>query len=122
MGKMAILSTGPIENNPVSGVRPTQQVTIRLVSRTAVDSVTVSVQGYVLSTTRTLYVSEMISVAPNEAVTRNYFADLDAFEFVFGTSSEAAEEVGISVWGKQTSGQLVDAHRVVEHEKTVKNI
>jgi hypothetical protein len=122
MGKMAILSTGPIENNPVSGVRPTQQVTIRLVSRTAVDSVTVSVQGYVLSTTRTLYVSEMISVAPNEAVTRNYFADLDAFEFVFGTSSEAAEEVGISVWGKQTTGQLVDAHRVVEHEKTVKNI
>jgi hypothetical protein len=122
MGKMAILSTGPIENNPVSGVRPTQQVTIRLVSRTAVDSVTVSVQGYVLSTTRTLYVSEMISVAPNEAVIRNYFADLDAFEFVFGTSTEAAEEVGISVWGKQTSGQLVDAHRVVEHEKTVKNI
>ncbi|MFB8375083.1 hypothetical protein ACWIE6_12135 [Paenibacillus taichungensis] len=119
---MTILSTGPIENNPVSGVRPTQQVTIRLVSRTAVDSVTVSVQGYVLSTTRTLYVSEVISIAPNEAVTRNYFADLDAFEFVFGTSSEGAEEVGISVWGKQTSGQLVDAHRVVEHEKTVKNI
>jgi hypothetical protein len=122
MGKMAILSTGPIENNPVSGVRPTQQVTIRLVSRTAVDSVTVSVQGYVLSTTRTLYVSEMISIAPNEALTRNYFADLDAFEFVFETSTEGAEEVGISVWGKQASGQLVDAHRVVEHEKTVKNI
>ena len=122
MGKMAILSTGPIENNPVSGVRPTQQVTIRLVSRTAVDSVTVSVQGYVLSTTRTLYVSELISIAPNEALTRNYFADLDAFEFVFETSTEGAEEVGISVWGKQASGQLVDAHRVVEHEKTVQNI
>lgn len=80
---MAILSTGPIENNPVSGVRPTQQVTIRLVSRAEVDSVTVSIQGYVLSTTRTLYVSEVISIAPNEAVTRNYFADLDAIEFVW---------------------------------------
>jgi hypothetical protein len=119
---MAILSTGPIENNSVSGVRPTQQVTIRLVNRGAVDSVTLSVQGYVLSTTRTLYVSEVISIAPNEAVTRNYFADLDAFEFVFETSTEGLGEVGISVWGKQTSGQLVDAHRVVEHEKTVKNI
>ncbi|MGC5773953.1 hypothetical protein [Paenibacillus pabuli] len=117
---MAILSTGPIENNPVSGVRPTQQVTVRLVSR-AMDSVTVSIQGYVLSTTRTLYVSEMISIAPNEAVTRDYFADLNAFEFVFGTSTEGTEEVGISVWGKQASGQLVDAHRVVEHERTVKN-
>lgn len=113
---MAILSTGPIENNPVSGVRPTQQVTIRLVSRAA-DSLTVSVQGYVLSTTRTLYVSEVISIAPNEAVTRNYFADLDAYEFVFETSTESAEQVGISVWGKQASGQLVDAHRVVDHEK-----
>ncbi|WP_340399032.1 hypothetical protein [Paenibacillus sp. FSL H8-0079] len=119
---MAILSTGPIENNPVSGVRPTQQVTIRLVSRAVVDSVTVSVQGYVLSTTRTLYVSEVISMAPNEAVTRNYFADLDAFEFVFGTDVEGVEEVGISVWGKQASGQLVDAHRVVAHEKTVNDI
>jgi len=122
MGKMAILSTGPIENNPVSGVRPTQQVTIRLVSRAAVNSVTVSVQGYVLSTTRTLYVSEVIGIAPNEVVTRNYFADLDAFEFVFGTDVEGVEEVGISVWGKQASGQLVDAHRVVTHEKTVKDI
>jgi len=116
---MAILSTGPIENNPVSGVRPTQQVTIRLVSRAAVDSLTVSVQGYVLSTTRTLYVSEVISIAPNEVVTRNYFADLDAYEFVFETSIDGVEDVGVSVWGKQASGQLVEAHRVVAHEKTV---
>lgn len=119
---MAILSTGPIDNNPVSGVRPTQQVTIRLASRAATGSLTVSVQGYVLSTTRTLYVSEMISIAPNETVTRNYFADLDAYEFVFETSMGGVEGVGVSVWGKQASGQLVDAHRVVEHEKTVKNI
>ncbi|WP_339256600.1 hypothetical protein MKZ12_21680 [Paenibacillus sp. FSL R5-0713] len=118
---MSILSTGPIENNPVSGLRPTQRVTIRLVSQTDVDSVTVSIQGYVLSTIRTLYVSEVISVAPNEAVTRDYFADLDAFEFVFGTDVAGVEEVGISVWGKQASGQLVDAHRVVEHEETVQN-
>ncbi|MEK4663151.1 hypothetical protein MHH93_14695 [Priestia sp. FSL H7-0729] len=118
---MSILSTGPIENNPVSGIRPTQQVTIRLTSRANVDSVTVSIQGYVLSTTRTLYVNEVISIAPNEAVTRNYFANLDAFEFVFVTAPESVDEVGISVWGKQSSGQLVDAHRVVEHEKTVHN-
>lgn len=119
---MAILSTGPIENNAVSGVRPTQQVTIRLVSRAAVDAASVSVQGYVLSTTRTLYVSELISIAPNEAVTRNYFADVDAFEFEFGVSADLVGDVGISVWGKDSSGQLVDAHRVVEHEKTVQDL
>ncbi|GAK40758.1 hypothetical protein TCA2_3248 [Paenibacillus sp. TCA20] len=119
---MAILSTGPVQNNPVSGVRPTQQVTIRLVSRAAVDSLTVSVQGYALGTSRTLYVNEVISIAPNEVVTRSYFADLDAYEFVFETSMEGLEEVGVSVWGKQASGQLVEAHRVVVHEKTLKDI
>ena len=70
-----------------------------------------------LSTTRTLYVSELISISPNEAVTRNYFANVDAFEFMFEISDEQVGEVGISVWGKQASGELVDAHRVVEHEK-----
>ncbi|MEK5057013.1 hypothetical protein MHB81_01390 [Paenibacillus sp. FSL H7-0326] len=97
-------------------------MTIRLVSRAAMDTLTVSVQGYALSTTRTLYISEVISIAPNEVVTRNYYADLDAYEFVFETNAEGVEEVGISVWGKQASGQLVETHRVVTHEKTIKNI
>jgi hypothetical protein len=119
---LTILSTGPIENTAVSGVRPTKQVTIRFVSRAAaVDAVIVSVKGYMLDTTRTLYVSELISVAPNEALTRNYFADLDAFEFLFEISEANVGDVGISVWGKQASGELVDAHRVVEHEKTITN-
>ncbi|WP_248062587.1 hypothetical protein [Paenibacillus silvae] len=113
------MSTGPIENNAVSGVRPTKQVTIRIVSRVA--AVVVSVQGYVLDTTRTLYVSELISVAPNEALTRNYFADLDAFEFLFEINEANVGDVEISVWGKKASGELVDSHRVVEHEKTITN-
>ncbi|MDR6723318.1 hypothetical protein J2W91_001770 [Paenibacillus amylolyticus] len=119
---MSVLSTGPIENSLISGVRPTQQVTIRLVNRATADSVTVYLQGYVISTTRTLYVHEAISIAPNEVVSKNYFADLDAFEFVFETSAEGVGEVGISVWGKQASGQLVDAHRIVVHENIVKDI
>lgn len=115
---MAIVSTGPLENNAVLGVRPTQLVTVKMVCRNTVNDVTVTIQGYVLGTTRTLYVNEMINIGPDEVVTRNYFADLDAFEFVFTTGSGDVEAVGISVWGKQSSGQLVGAHRVVEHEKT----
>ncbi|PYY27887.1 hypothetical protein [Paenibacillus illinoisensis] len=114
--KWLFYQLGRLKTIPFPGLDPHNKVTIRLVSRAA-DSLTVSVQGYVLSTTRTLYVSEVISIAPNEAVTRNYFADLAAYEFVFETSTEGAEQVGISVWGKQASGQLVDAHRVVDHEK-----
>ncbi len=30
---MEVLSTGPIENRPVGGIRPTQQVTVKIVNR-----------------------------------------------------------------------------------------
>lgn len=113
---MAIFSTGPIENNPVLGVRPTQLVTIQIVNRAAVDVLVITIQGYSLGGTRTLYVSEVVELAPNEVVTRDYFADLDAFEFRF-TIGDAGERAGISVWGKQTGGQLTDAHRVVVNEQ-----
>ncbi|UQZ33171.1 hypothetical protein C2I18_06135 [Paenibacillus sp. PK3_47] len=112
---MAFLSTGPIENNPVAGVRPTQLVTVKIAARDTLGVVSVGIQGYLLGAARTLYVSEMVNIAPNEVLTRNYFANLDAFEFVF--TAEEAEEIGISVWGKQASGQLVDAHRVVALEQ-----
>lgn len=113
---MAILSTGPIENNAVSGVRPTQRVTIKMVVRNTAGSSAVSIQGYVLDSARTLYVSEVIEVAPNQVVTRDYYADLNGYEFVFTTGVLTEEDIGISVWGKNASGQLVNAHRVVSHE------
>jgi YVTN family beta-propeller protein len=113
---MAILSTGPIENRPVGGVRPTQQVTIKFVNRDSTNSSTVLVQGYYLNGTRTLYVLEVVSLIPNEVATRNYFANFDSFEFVFTTSGPAAESTEISVWGKNASGQLVTAHRLVSDE------
>ena len=97
---MAILATGPIENNPVSGVRPTQQVTIKIDNRDPGNNATVLIQGYHLNGTRTLYVLELFTVVPNQVVTKNYFANLDAFEFVFTTGGAAAEQIEISVWGK----------------------
>lgn len=113
---MAILSTGPIENNAVSGVRPTQRVTVKMVMRNATGSSSVSIQGFVLGSARTLYVSEVIELAPNQVVTRDYYADLDGFEFVFITGEVGEDDIGISVWGKNAAGQLVNAHRVVSHE------
>lgn len=46
---MSFLSTGPIENNPVGGVRPTQQVTLRIDNRSDTTASTVSIQGYYMS-------------------------------------------------------------------------
>ena len=47
---------------------------------------------------------------------RNYFANLNAFEFVFTTSGPAAESTEISVWGENESGKLVTTHRLVTDE------
>lgn len=113
---MAILSTGPIENNPVSGVRPAQLVTIKIVNRSSSAAAGVLIEGYYLTTIRNLYVSEVLNLAPNEAVSRDYFADLDGYEFVITTGEIMEADLGISVWGKQAGGQLVEAHRVVSYE------
>jgi hypothetical protein len=113
---MAILSTGPIENRPADGVRPTQQVTVKIDNNDSANFSTVFIQKYYLNGTRMVYVLEIFTVAPNQVVTKDYFANFDAFEFVFTTSGLAEESTEISVWGKSGSGQLIAAHRIVLDE------
>jgi hypothetical protein len=113
---MAILSTGPIVNSAVSGVRPNQQVTVIIDNRNSVNFSTLLIEGFLLNGSRTLYVLELVSVAPNQVVTKNYFANFDAFEFVFTTGGAAANQTEFSVWGKDAVGQLVTAHRIVSSE------
>lgn len=115
---MAILSTGPIENNVVisTGIRPTQSVTVKIDGRNTTEEFDVLILGYSLIGFRTLYVQEELSVGPFQVITRDYFADLDAFEFVFSTTGIAEPEAQVSVWGKNSAGQLVTAHRLVSQE------
>ncbi|MDP9699249.1 BclB C-terminal domain-containing protein [Paenibacillus intestini] len=114
---MSFLSTGPIENNAVSGVRPTQSVTVRIDNRSEVTSSTVQIQGYYMSGgLRVLYVSESLDIAPNQVITNNYFANLDAFEFTFTTTATVNDPLQVSVWGKSSTGSLVTAHRLVSSE------
>ncbi|QLG39134.1 spore surface glycoprotein BclB [Paenibacillus sp. E222] len=114
---MSFLSTGPIENNPVSGVRPTQSVTIKLDNRSDVATSTIQIQGYYMSGgMRVLYISETFDLAPNQVITNNYFANLDAFEFTFTTTATINDPIQVSVWGKSSTGSLVTAHRLVSSE------
>nr|WP_145403419.1 hypothetical protein [Paenibacillus xylanexedens] len=115
---MAILVTGPIENNISGGSRPTQQVTIQIVNSDPTNISTVLIQGYVLDGTRNLYVLQSVNLIPGQFFSQTYFADLNGYEFVFTTSGAAAASTEISVWGKSSSGQLVTAHRIVLHELT----
>ncbi|MGP0580130.1 hypothetical protein ACTP13_24450 [Paenibacillus peoriae] len=114
---MAVLSTGPIENSPVSGVRQIQQVAVKMVNRDLVNSSTILIQGYVLNGLRTLYVLEKFELPPNAVATRNYAVDFDAYEFVFTTSGLAEESTDISVWGKNGSGVIIDVQRIVADEQ-----
>jgi hypothetical protein len=114
---MALFSTGPMDNDPVMGTRPTQIVTVKVVNRDSLNPYNLVIQGFILNGVRTMYVNELVNLAPNQVLTRNYFADFDAFEFVFATVEDVEAEVGISIWGKQASGDLVDSHRVVAWEK-----
>lgn len=112
---MALLSSGPIDNSPVLGIRPTKIVTIKIVNRSAVNVSRLVIQGFVLGAVREMYVSELVEVGPNEVLTRNYFADLDAFEYAL-TTEVGEDTIGISIWGKMASGELVDVHRIVSWE------
>ncbi|KAF6614267.1 MULTISPECIES: hypothetical protein [Paenibacillus] len=114
---MTLLTTGPIENSPVSGVRTIQQVTVKMVNRDLVNSSTILIQGYVLDGLRTLFVLEVIALAPNAVATRNYTVNFNAYEFVFTTSGLAEESTDISVWGKNESGAIIGAQRIVADEQ-----
>ena len=97
-----LLSTGPIENNAVNGVRPTQTVTIRIDNRSDVTASSVQIQGYYMNAgLRVLYVSESFDIAPNQVVTNNYFANFDSFEFTFTTTTTVNDPIQVSVWGKR---------------------
>lgn len=113
---MAVLSTGPIANDPVSGVRSTQTVLIKLDNRDPVNFSNVVIEGFHLNGTRILYVQELVTIGPNEVLSRSYFANFDAIEFVFTISGPAENETQISVWGKNAAGEFVPAHRLVSDE------
>ncbi|MEK3716502.1 YVTN family beta-propeller repeat-containing protein [Paenibacillus sp. FSL R7-0333] len=71
-----------------------------------------------------MYVSEVVQLAANQVITKDYYADFNGFEFIFVTSENAPELsdfVQISVWGKSSTGQLVTAHRLVSEELLGKN-
>ena len=78
---MAELTTGLIENTPVAGVRPTSTFTVKITNDDTI-AANIEILGFfVTGTTKTLYVQELLALAAGEVVTRNYFAQLDAFEF-----------------------------------------
>ncbi|WP_438432668.1 hypothetical protein [Gorillibacterium sp. sgz500922] len=115
---MPVLSTGPIDNPPVGDARITTQLVVRLTNGHSDETVGVLIQGYTLGATSSLYVSEFVSLAPEQTAVRTYFANLDGVEFRFIVDDPNDSLVGIFVSGKQANGELNAVHRLVTHELT----
>ncbi|WP_348537402.1 exosporium glycoprotein BclB-related protein [Paenibacillus sp. PastH-2] len=50
-------------------------------------------------------------------ITTTYYADLDGFEFLFITPTSPPDDpIQSSLWGKDSTGQLVTAHRLISAE------
>ncbi|MFC7372935.1 hypothetical protein ACFQPF_14865 [Fictibacillus iocasae] len=112
---MTVFSTGPIENKQDGTMRPTVSVVVRIVNPTSLYA-TARVEGYVLRGTRKLYAIEAFSVGPNESIIKEYFANIDGYEFVVDTGGEAGSTLEVSIWGKNNENLLVAAHRLVTEE------
>ena len=100
---MAILTTGLIKNIEVSGVRPSSTFSVRF-SNTDLVSASIRMNGFYWNArTKTEYVLDVLTLAPGEVASSNFYAQFDAFEFRFVTSSDLVE---ISACGKNVTGDV----------------
>jgi hypothetical protein len=113
-------STGPLENQV--GLRErdiSTRVFVKVLNNNAADPVTATIQIFGLDGTKTQISNQTLTVPP----TASRFADIQlppiVFEFVVEidiVTPGLAELALVSVWGKDSGGQLVGAHRVVHSE------
>ncbi|SFS52356.1 hypothetical protein [Paenibacillus sp. 453mf] len=109
-----LVTTGPILNNAVNGLRPVHMVTVKIINKSLTQNASISIQGYVLDQVRTNYVAEFFNLDPNAVYTNTYQANVEGYEFEVSALDNDAIE--ISVWGKDASGQIVSAYRLVSSE------
>ncbi|MFZ3101146.1 MAG: hypothetical protein WA131_11790 [Desulfitobacteriaceae bacterium] len=110
---MPDLTTGLFNNTPVEGVRPSSTLSVNI-SNDDTSTVDVQIEGFFQSgTTKVKYVEELFPLTAGSVTQRNYFAQFDTFEFQFTVSSGAVE---VTAWGKDATGNLTTAHRVVAQE------
>ncbi|MBC2728516.1 hypothetical protein [Desulfosporosinus sp.] len=110
---MFYVTTGILDNTAVGDGRPTFTLNIRITNNGLVNDTVQIIGFYINGDTKVQYVSEIITLVPEGALNRSYYANLDAFEFQFMTIHNSME---ISVWGKSANNNLNPAHRVLPSE------
>ncbi|HBV85237.1 MAG TPA: YncE family protein [Desulfosporosinus sp.] len=99
---MASLTTGLIENIRATGVHLCSTLSVTVENKDLITN-TIRVNGYYWDrATKKEYVLDLLTLAPGEVVVHNYFAQFEALEFSFISSSDSLE---ITVWGKNDAGK-----------------
>lgn len=115
---MAILTTGLIKNNGISGAKLNSTVSVKIGNQ-GLFSASIQIRGFYLNvneTVKTEYVLDILTVEPKNEINKIYYAQFDSFEFRFITSSDTIE---ISAWGKDSAGNLTLSYRVLPEELMV---
>jgi hypothetical protein len=108
-----VFTTGLIDNPAVAGIRPSTTIDV-LITNDSVVANDIQINGFFVSgVTKIPYVLELFTLAPGAVVTRNYFTQFDIFEFEF---TIAVADMEISVWGKDSAGNINAEHRLVPSE------
>ena len=100
---MAVLTTGVIENRVQmnTGCRPSVTFAARLRNKEPLAAV-IQIRGFYLKgTAKVEYVCDSLTLGPGGVMDINHYADFDALEFRFTTSSD---DVEVSTWGKNSVG------------------
>ncbi|KJR44867.1 Flagellar hook-length control protein FliK [Desulfosporosinus sp. I2] len=107
---MPYLTTGLMSNTSVEGVRQSSTLTVNI-SNDDTSTVAIQVEGFFQSgTTKVKYVEEFFTLTAGTVALKTYFVPFNAFEFVFFVSSQNVE---VSVWSKDATGNLTSAHLTV---------
>lgn len=107
---MPYLTTGLLDNASVEDARQSSTLSVNI-SNDDTSTVAIQVEGFFQSgMTKVKYVEEFFTLTAGTVALKNYFVPFNAFEFVFFVSSQ---DVEVSVWSKDSTGNLTSAHLVV---------
>lgn len=110
---MPYLTTGLLDNTAVGGIRPSSTISINIYNDDT-SAVAIQIEGFCQTgTTKVKYVEEFFTLTAGAVALKSYYVPFDAFEFQCFVSSE---EVEVSAWGKDATGNLSFVHGVVLEE------
>ncbi|OIJ18550.1 hypothetical protein BKP45_19095 [Anaerobacillus alkalidiazotrophicus] len=108
-----VFSTGPIQRNGSNA----QTIIVDILNNDPLNPAVIEILGFFMGTSggKTPYVHELFSLAPSTKIQKTYFVSgFEEYEFQFGITG--TDDVQISIWPRDASGNLLPTQRVLSSE------